>query len=160
MVFSRSAGTGHAVVIRCTRCVSTTADLIAEAQALWKAEQPGAAAGRIADYWGCVALSCNPGSTIPEDILKAWADRVKQEPDYGKVTQTQAEGRLIDENGLLLIGWPTLVDSGEPVKLDLLLVTPAGCTATICRPAPWSFERQPHRHSESQNRIRTGTIPP
>lgn len=49
MVFSRSAGTGHAVVIHCARGL-TSADLIAEAQALWKAEQPGAAAGRIADY--------------------------------------------------------------------------------------------------------------
>jgi hypothetical protein len=123
MVFSRSAGTGHAAVVHCARDVSTAADLIGEAQALWKAEQPGAATGRIADYWGCVALLCNPDRRIPEDIHKAWADRVGKEPDYGKVTQTQTEGRLIDENGLLLIDWPTLVDRGEPVKLDLLLVT-------------------------------------
>jgi hypothetical protein len=56
-------------------------------------------------------------------LLKAWGDRVRQEPDYGKVTQTEAEGRLIDESGLLRIDWPKCVESGEPVQLDLLLVT-------------------------------------
>lgn len=123
MVFSRSAGIGHAVVVRCTRDVSTPTDLVAEAEALWKAEQPYATPGRIADYWGCVALLCNPDRTIAEDMLKAWADRVQKEPDYGKVTQTQTEGRLISNDGLLLIDWPNLVDSDEPVQLDLLLVT-------------------------------------
>lgn len=39
------------------------------------------------------------------------------------MTHTQAEGRLIDQNGLLLIDWPRLVDGGEPVPLDLLFVT-------------------------------------
>lgn len=70
-----------------------------------------------------MALLINAGRTIPKDILKAWADRVKQEPDYEKVNQTQAAGRLVDENGLLLIDWPRLVDSGEPLQLDLLVVT-------------------------------------
>ena len=123
MVFSRSAGPGHAVVVRCKRDVSTGADLVAEAEALWKAEQPDAASGRIADYWGCVALLCNPDRTIPQDLLTAWADRVGRESGYGNVTHTQAEGRLIDQNGLLLIDWPRLVDGGEPVPLDLLFVT-------------------------------------
>jgi hypothetical protein len=123
MVFSRSAGSGHAVMVRCKHSISTVADLVAEAEALWKAEQPGAPAGRIADHWGCVALLRHPDRTIPQDTLEAWADRVGQDSDYGKVTQTQVEGRLIDENGLLLIDWPMLVESGEQVKLELLLVT-------------------------------------
>ncbi len=123
MVFSRLCELGQGKLLRCTRTISTPAELMAEAEALWKAEQPGAVPGRIACDWGRVAMLCNPDSRIPEDILKAWADRVGKEPDYGKVTQTQAEGRLIDKNGELLIDWPTLVDGGEPVKLDLLLVT-------------------------------------
>lgn len=60
---------------------------------------------------------------MPEDLLKAWAERVGRERDYGKVTQTEEEGRLIDESGQILIDWPKLVDTGEPVQLDLLLVT-------------------------------------
>lgn len=123
MVFSRSAGVGHAVVVRCKRSVSSAADLVAEAEALWKAEQPRAAPGRIADYWGCVALLRNPDRKIPQDLLKAWAERVGREPSYGNVTQTEEEGRLIDENGRLLIDWPRLVDTGERVPIDLLLVT-------------------------------------
>lgn len=134
MVFSRSAGTGHAVVVCSTREVSTPADLVAEAEALWKAEQPGAASRRIADYWGSVALLCNPDRTISEEMLKAWAERVAQEPGYGNVSYTQAEGRLINQNGLLLIDWPRLVEGGEPVPLDLLLATANDPEISATRP--------------------------
>ena len=48
--------------------------------------------------------------------------RVERERGYGNVTQTEDEGVLIDENGMLQIDWPG-VDAGEPVDLDLLLVT-------------------------------------
>ena len=123
MVFSRQCKAGHAKVLRCTRSVSTPADLIAEAEALWKAEQPSADPGRIATDWGCVALLCNPDRKIPEDLLKAWAERVEREPNYGRVSQTQGEGRLIDKDGLLQIDWPRLVETRIPVQVDLLLVT-------------------------------------
>lgn len=134
MVFSRLAKTGHAKVVRCLRAVSTAADLIAEAEALWKAEQPSAAAGRIADYWGCVVLLCNPDRKLPEELLKAWAERVAGEPNYGNVTQTEDEGRLIDENGLLLIDWPRCVDTGELVQLDFLLGTANDPEISATRP--------------------------
>jgi hypothetical protein len=123
MVFSRLCAAGHAKVLRCTRSVSTPADLIAEAEALWKAEQPSAAPGRIAVNWGCVALLSNPARNIPEDILKGWADRVGREPGYGHVSQTQEEGSLVSEKGLLEIAWPHLVEDDTPVPLDLLLAT-------------------------------------
>lgn len=134
MVFSRLANTGHAKVVRCVRTVSTAADLIAEAEALWKAEQPSAAAGRISDYWGCVALLCNPDRNLPEELLKGWAERVAGEPNYGNVTQTEEEGRLIDENGLLLIDWPRCVDTGGLVQLDLLLLTANDPEISVTRP--------------------------
>ncbi len=123
MVFSRRAGAGHAKVRRCVHTISTPADLNAEAEALWKAEQPSATSGRIASEWGCVALLCNPDRKVPKDLLKAWSERVGGEPEYGTVTQTEEEGRLIDENGQLLIDWPKCVDTGELVQLDLLLLT-------------------------------------
>jgi hypothetical protein len=135
MVFSRLAGIGHAKAVRCSRPIATPADLQAEAEALWKAEQPGAAAGRIAADWGCVALLCNPDRKLPEDLLKAWTDRVWREPDYGDVTQTKEEGRLIDENGRLLDWpWPVCVDSGESVQFDLLLVTANDPGISTARP--------------------------
>ena len=106
MVFSRSSEAGHAKAVRCTRGVSTPADLMAEAEALWKAEQPGAGLGRITADWGCVALLCNPERNVPGSVLKAWADRVEREPNYGQVCQTQEEGHLIGEDGLIRIDWP------------------------------------------------------
>src|SRR5260370_22374976 len=106
MVFSRLCAGGHAKVLRCTRGVSTPADLIAEAEALWKAEQPGADTGRIAVNWGCVALLCNPAQKSPEDILQGWADRVGREPGYGHMSQTKEEVALVSEKGLLQIAWP------------------------------------------------------
>ena len=72
---------------------------------------------------GMCGAAVQPGRKIPDELLKAWADRIGREQDYGKVTQTEEEGRLIDESGRLLIDWPKLVDTGEPVPLDLLLVT-------------------------------------
>jgi hypothetical protein len=123
MVLSRLCQIGQAKVVSCFNTVSSTTDLIAEAEHLWKAEQPTAKAGQIAAEWGCVALLCNPERKVPEDILKAWAERVGREPDYGNVSQTQGEGILVSKDGMLRIDWPRLVDSGAPVRLDLLLVT-------------------------------------
>lgn len=108
--------------------------MIAEAQHLWKAEQPGAVAGRIAANWGCAAILCNPERKIPEDILRGWAERVAREPDYGHVSQTQDEGELVSEDGLLQIGWPQVV-SGGPVQLDLLLATANDPRITATNPA-------------------------
>ena len=67
MVFSRLCTAGHAKVLRCTRSVSTPAELIDEAEALWKAEQPSADPGRIAVNWGCVALLSNPARRLLRD---------------------------------------------------------------------------------------------
>jgi hypothetical protein len=123
MVFSRLCEIGQAQVVRCSRGVPSAADLIAEAEHLWNAEQPAAGVGRIAADWGCVALLCNPQRNIPKDILTRWADRVANEPDYGNVSQTQEEGILVSRDGLLQIAWLCLVEGGAPVQLDILLVT-------------------------------------
>lgn len=123
MVFSRLAAAGQAIVVKCRHMVSTADELIAEAQALWKAEQPKADTGRIATKWGCVAVLCNPGRRIPEEVLKGWAGRVADEPEYGNVPQVQAEGSLVSKEGLLQIPWPRLVEGGEAVQLDILLAT-------------------------------------
>lgn len=123
MVFSRLAEPGHAKVVQCTRKVSTPDDLIVEAQALWKAENPRAEAGRLAAEWGCVAVLCNPERTISEEIIKGWAKCVADEPDYGNVSQTIEEGQLVDKAGLLNVDWPQVVDGEKSVELDLLLAT-------------------------------------
>jgi hypothetical protein len=123
MVFSRLCALGQAIVVNCSHRVSSFEDLNTEAECLWKAEYLKAKPGSIAEDWGCVALLCNPERKIPESLLKGWADRVGREAEYGHVPQTQEEGLLVSEDGLLQIAWPRLVDGDGPVQLDLLLAT-------------------------------------
>jgi len=123
MVFSRLCEPGQGLVVQCTRVVTTSEDLLAEATALWAAEQPSAVADQIGSNWGCVAILCNPDRRIPADIVEAWGERVGREPSYGQVSQAPAEGRLVSANGLLQIPWPRLISNREPVPLDLLLAT-------------------------------------
>jgi hypothetical protein len=124
MVFSRSASAGHARVVRCSHPITSADDLITEALRLWEAEELAKDTGRIANKrWGCVALLCNPKRKIPEDLLRAWAQRVGDEQGYGHVSQLAAEGSLISKDGILQIDWPCCIAGGAPVDLDLLLVT-------------------------------------
>ena len=61
MVFSPELGPrlGVGKVIRCRYAVNSSDDLIQEASALWRAEQPG---GKdvISAGWGCVAILTSP----------------------------------------------------------------------------------------------------
>ena len=123
MVFSRLCPPGWAKLVPCSHTISTAQDLIAEAEFLWKAEQPDAEAHKIASTWGCVAVLRNPESEIPQNLLTEWANRVKLEPNYGRVTQNDAEGVLVGrKDGLLRIEWPRLAD-GRAADFDLLLAT-------------------------------------
>ncbi|MBZ5506057.1 MAG: hypothetical protein LAO78_11270 [Acidobacteriia bacterium] len=135
MVFSRLCKTGQAKLVHCSHSVSTAENLIAEAEHLWKAEQSGAKAHRIASEWGCVALLGHPKRKPPEILLNAWAKRVAQEPDYGNVSQMADEGELISPEGMLRIDWPRCVAGGAPVDLDLLLVTANDPTLTGTPPS-------------------------
>lgn len=134
MVFSRLAPVGQAKLVPCSQTISSAGELIAEAQHLWKAEQPSAEAGRIAASWGCVAVLTNPERMMPEEILKGWAERVAREPDYRNVSQTKAEGDLLSRDGLLRIPWPRLAGGG-PVELDLLLATANDPRITAANPS-------------------------
>lgn len=135
MVFSRSAEAGQAKAVPCAHTVSTLRDLLAEAERLWRAEQPSAGKHRIAANWGCVALLCNPDKEIPDELLAGWAERVADEPGYGIVSQTQEEGEIVSKDGLLRIDWPTRVGGEEPLDLDMLLLTANDPTLTGTPPA-------------------------
>jgi hypothetical protein len=124
MVISRLCPLGRAKLVPCSHAISTLQDLIAEAEYLWKAEEPDAEAHRIASTWGCVAVLCNPERNIPEELLRGWTERVSREPDYGRVSQTHEEGILVGRNdGLLRIDWPRRAEGGGASDFDLLLVT-------------------------------------
>ncbi len=135
MVFSRSTAAGSANVVPCSHAIASADDLITEALKLWEAEALSPNTGRIAAGWGCVALLCNPERKIPDDLLRAWSERVKHEPDYGHVAQAAGEGTLISEEGLLQIEWPRRIDGGAAIDFDLLLVTANDPTLTGTPPS-------------------------
>lgn len=130
MVFSRSAPGGCARVIRCSHPINSAEDLLIEAMKLWEAEALSRNTGRIAGAWGCVALQCNPERNVPDDLQRAWAQRVEGEPDYGTISQTAEERPLISKEGLLQVDWPRRIAGGAPVDLDLLLVVANDPTLT------------------------------
>jgi hypothetical protein len=71
MTFVTGAPDGQGVLAPCKDDIPDVAGLIAEAEALWKAEQSTAPPHRLGASWGCVgALFC--GRSPPPDWLKAW----------------------------------------------------------------------------------------
>ncbi len=126
MVFSRlpEDQLGQAIIVPCQREVYSPADLIAEAEWLWSAEEDEvpslctlSPAQTISAKWkkggGCVALLRNPQSYVPQELLDGWADRVLREQHYNA-----NDRRRVDVRGTLLIDWPHLTEGG---RLDLLL---------------------------------------
>lgn len=124
---------GQAKVVQCKSAVRSASDLISEAEWLWSAEestdekdmvprfrvcQPEYRISSKRGKWGCVALLKNPSSKMPEGLLDDWAKRVAKEAEYNA-----NERRLVDNQGMLQIPWPTLTSDGNPVPIDLLLAT-------------------------------------
>jgi hypothetical protein len=131
MVFSKNCAMGQAKTVPCLNYVATAADLVAEAEELWAAEdnkeQPE---GLVGKNWGCVTLLVNPARDIPAEILDGWAERVSRQPHYGNIEQAPGEGVLVGERGILQIAWPTPVRDNSPLPLDLLLATATRPTLT------------------------------
>jgi hypothetical protein len=124
---------GQALVVQCERAVTSTSDLIIEAEWLWSAEEstnakeavprfcacsPERRVSPSAGDWGCVALLGNPNREIPRQLLDEWANRVAKEAHYNANKR-----RLVDPQGMLQIDWPSLSSDGGPVPTDLLLAT-------------------------------------
>lgn len=116
---------GQAIITPCQREVFSPADLIAEAEWLWSAEDNKVPSfsglsptqSISAEWGGCVALLRNPESNVPQELLDGWAERVLREPHYNA-----NQRRLVDGRETLLIDWPHLTDGGL-APLDLLLAT-------------------------------------
>ncbi|WP_145976162.1 hypothetical protein [Nitrospira moscoviensis] len=90
------------------------AALIAEAEALWKAEWCKASPGQIGSSWGCVGVSFRAGAELA-GWLQPWADHFD--------AKTSAAITPVDRNGLLQIPWPTTTLDGAPAAADLILAT-------------------------------------
>ena len=135
MVFAPGCPLGEAKAVECRGRVSSMADVIKQAEALWVAEcradrKPAAGESHSA-AWGCVALLVNPRSSLPPQFLEQWAERVSQERCRWQELRTYDSRRYevrgmsaISNNGVLEIPWPDRVDDNRPLdSVDLLLAT-------------------------------------
>jgi hypothetical protein len=126
MVFSSNLSAeqfGQGIVVRCQHNISSSSDLIREAEWLWSAEDNKvpplcclSPKESISTTWGCVALLVNPQSEIPRNLRDDWAKHVSGHYKAEK-------RRLVDNRGMLQIPWPNLSSDSSPVSIDLLLAT-------------------------------------
>lgn len=105
--------------------ISSTEDLLAEAQHLADAEGLG-----NAWTWGAIALKANPSARLPREMKAAWSLYFAQRASGCEVLRTcaRSERPPISRNGLLALRWPTSVKTGKPVTLDFILATPTKAT--------------------------------
>jgi hypothetical protein len=135
MVYAPGTPAGRAKVVPCTNRVASLQDVVAQAAALWAAEQseereppPGQLHSA---NWGCVGLLPNPHRNLPSALLEQWAERVSGERPSGRgatnydPAKYRVKGQAaIDKRGLLQIPWPDRAENGETLDgFDLLLAT-------------------------------------
>lgn len=111
MVLAPGGPLGQAVLVPCAATIDDSDSLVAEAEALWKAERSEAKRGEIGCSWGCVgALFRDPCSSL--GVCTSWTGRFRE-----RVTSPTPP---VGCKGLLVIPWPT-VDGGTPADFDVIL---------------------------------------
>jgi len=114
MTFSHDTPIGQGVLVPCTEAIVDIDSLVAEAEALWSAEERKAPSGRLGARWGCVGVLCRE-ETESASLMAAWVC-------YFRDTKTSAIWP-VDERGVLCIPWPTKVADGAPADADVILAT-------------------------------------
>lgn len=114
MTFNSDGELGQAVLVPCRFDIKDVASLVAEAEALWQAEQASAAANSIGVSWGCVGILFR-NEEVWVDLLTAWTQHFRA----SKVSPIPP----VDCDGKLHIPWPVTSDSAAPVGVDIILAT-------------------------------------
>jgi hypothetical protein len=109
--------------VPCLKPAGTIEALTAEAEALWRAEQPDVQGHRIAAAWGCVAALFTADATT--GLNTAWTAffRTNAQP----IVPTS-------DQGLLEVPWPTRSDDGSPYDADVLLATATKAASIVPSP--------------------------
>lgn len=143
---------GQAVVVPCRTTLDDVAALLAEAEALWQAEQPGAWAGNISASWGCVGVRFQDEAP-PNDWIKPWAERFQ-----AKASPVAP----VNRDGLLEIAWPSATADGA-IEVDLILATVTKADENLPRPEEiadsWINQDQGHERYFFEN-VRHGLRTP
>lgn len=112
MTFAPDSLPGQGVLISCRASIDNVTAFVADAEALWKAEQPSAPAGSIGASWGCVGVMfC--AEAAPWRL--AWTDHF--------CAKASASVPPVEEDGVLCIPWPVRVADGTAADVDVILAT-------------------------------------
>jgi len=114
MVFARDSPVGQGVLLPCTAAIVGIDSLVAEAEALWSAEERKSCCRRIGEGWGCVGFLCREETRFAS-LLEAWAC-------YFRNAGISAIDP-VDERGVLCIPWPSKATDGTPADVDMILAT-------------------------------------
>lgn len=113
MTFGTDDAFGQAVLVPCVTAIGDVAGLVAEAEALWRAEQPSAAANSIGAPWGCAGVLFF-AVNARGDWLAGWSNhfRLRASPVPP-----------VDDQGILRIPWPVTTAEGRPADVNVILAT-------------------------------------
>lgn len=114
MTLSSDGPAGLAFLVPCKTAIVDVTALIAEAEALWKAERHEASSGEIGSSWGCVGVSFRAGAELA-GWLQPWAKNFD-----ARITSAISP---VDKYGVLQIPWPTTTLENVPDNVDLFLAT-------------------------------------
>ncbi len=131
MVFSAGcvesgAGTGIGLAVPFRRAIDSPEHLLEEATRLWGAESDGEnnRTGAYSAEWGSVGLLPNPDSEGVGSLLPAWAEAVSASPHYAALHTADGEAPILSATtGLASFPWPRVTATGDPLSLELLLLT-------------------------------------
>lgn len=113
MVLRSGGSPGTGILVPCRRDVVTIDDLVAEANALWKAEAPKAKTGALSSSWGTVGVLFRERAKN-EGFVESWQVHFKK---MGAKSLA-----AVESDGSLNIPWPVTED-GASADFDLVLAT-------------------------------------
>jgi len=112
MTFSLGDALGQAMLVPSIAVIGNVATLLAEATALWKAEQATAEAHRIGAAWGCVGVAFRTDA-LRAEYAAAWHDNF---------VLNAAAVWPVSADGILQIPWPVTL-TGQRSDVDIILST-------------------------------------
>ncbi|HBX91584.1 MAG TPA: hypothetical protein DEG79_01590, partial [Hyphomonas sp.] len=97
MAFRPGEASARCIVVPCTEKAETVEKLVAEANALWQAEDLKAKPGSLHKSWGCVGALFRP-KPATETLAAGWSEHFQN-------TKTRCVS-VVNADGFLGIGWP------------------------------------------------------
>jgi hypothetical protein len=113
MTFSPEHPPGKALLVPCRQSIESVANLVAEAEALWKAEAPTSKAGAISSGWGAVGAIFRSDEACYQ-LSNGWTAAFKERG--GRALS------VVNSEGALEIGQYGRIDSGT-MDFDVILAT-------------------------------------